>query len=708
MPTNQEIQRRIAEIKSQLASMPDQQPMPQQDRNWAQQANDFVGEYTPDWMTGENSLVDNMGRAFAGRVGNAMQLGREIAGNEDTPQYDATQQRLRALDQKVQDSGATGFVGSVLGDPLNALPMIRGGGALMNAVANGALQGGLSGALRTTAEDENRLQNIGNDAMFGAGVSAAINKALRPFGSKLNAEDKRLLKVLEAEGVPLSPAQRTGSKMLRGVEAAFNDLPQTAGAQAAKEGKRASAFNKAVLSRAGFVGDEATPATISSMRDNFTKRYDDLTSRNPIAVDRPLYEKLIEIDSEAARRLGKDNTSIRSYIEDIAKFAESGQRMDGKLYQQTRSDLGRIAKSQDPIISGLAKQLKSAIDDAAARSISPKDAASWMKTNKEYANYKAISKAQQGSGNSTLSGDISPAGLLQAVKMGNRGYAAGDGDLNDLARAGTRFLRDSTPNSGTAARQGNQILVQSILGGAGVMASGGNPLGVAAGLAAPKAAQVLYDVPFVQQYLSGAITPKAGEVATKAVISGNARAQTDPAKPAAPQQMTPEQINTRINEIKQMLQQQSSAAPSSYLNRVQQTESGGNPNAQNPSSSASGLYQFTDPTWNSMVKKYGARTGITSDMKNNPQAQQVFAELLTQENAQALRQTLGREPSEGELYLAHFAGAGGAKRLLKIKNKDAPAANILPKAAQANKSVFYDGKRKRSVNEVINIITRKV
>lgn len=127
---------------------------------------------------------------------------------------------------------------------------------------------------------------------------------------------------------------------------------------------------------------------------------------------------------------------------------------------------------------------------------------------------------------------------------------------------------------------------------------------------------------------------------------------------------------------------------SDYYTRLAQAESGGNANAKNPDSSASGLYQFTNGTWRDMVRKYGAAAGITEDMKSNPQAQEYMVQKLTEENRSSLRSVLGREPTDGELYLAHFAGAGGAKKMLK--NPEKKAAILLPNAAKSNKSLFYD------------------
>ena len=43
-----------------------------------------------------------------------------------------------------------------------------------------------------------------------------------------------------------------------------------------------------------------------------------------------------------------------------------------------------------------------------------------------------------------------------------------------------------------------------------------------------------------------------------------------------------------------------------------------------------------------------------------------MAGAFTKGNASALSERLGRAPSEGELYIAHFLGAGGAARLIEL------------------------------------------
>jgi hypothetical protein len=94
-------------------------------------------------------------------------------------------------------------------------------------------------------------------------------------------------------------------------------------------------------------------------------------------------------------------------------------------------------------------------------------------------------------------------------------------------------------------------------------------------------------------------------------------------------------------------------------------ESSGNPNAKNPNSSAGGLFQFIDST----ASQYGLANRF------DPVAASDAAARLAKDNAGHLRKVLGREPTAGELYLAHQQGAGGAARLLA--NPGASAVSIV-------------------------------
>ena len=173
-----------------------------------------------------------------------------------------------------------------------------------------------------------------------------------------------------------------------------------------------------------------------------------------------------------------------------------------------------------------------------------------------------------------------------------------------------------------------------------------------------------------------------------------------------------------------------------YLLATAQVESGLNPQAGTATSSARGLFQFIEQTWLGTIKQSGAQLGYgryadaitkTSSghyqvtdpamraeilkLRNDPTANAVMAGAFTKANADYLATKLGRQPSEGELYIAHFLGAGGAARLISLAadNPNAKATDYFPHAANANASIFYDRAtgRPRSLAQVRDVLTAR-
>jgi hypothetical protein len=172
-----------------------------------------------------------------------------------------------------------------------------------------------------------------------------------------------------------------------------------------------------------------------------------------------------------------------------------------------------------------------------------------------------------------------------------------------------------------------------------------------------------------------------------------------------------------------------------YLLATAKIESDLDPNLTMKSSSATGLFQFIDQTWLGTLKQAGPAFGygayanaIARDasghysvddpemrkeimkLRHDPAANSVMAGALTQKNAAALMRRIGRQPTENELYIAHFLGAGGAGKLIQLAgtSPQASAADAFPQAAHVNRPIFYDRQgNARSISGVYSEISRR-
>lgn len=172
-----------------------------------------------------------------------------------------------------------------------------------------------------------------------------------------------------------------------------------------------------------------------------------------------------------------------------------------------------------------------------------------------------------------------------------------------------------------------------------------------------------------------------------------------------------------------------------YLLATAQVKSSLNATATVSTSSAKGLFQFVDQTWLATMKQAGPALGYGKyadaivqtptgnyavpdpamrreilALRDDPVANAALAGAFTQQNAALLTQRIGRTPTEGELYIAHFLGAGGGAQLINLasQNPNATAASIFPSAAKANPTIFYDRQgHARSAAEVYHVLVAR-
>ncbi len=170
-----------------------------------------------------------------------------------------------------------------------------------------------------------------------------------------------------------------------------------------------------------------------------------------------------------------------------------------------------------------------------------------------------------------------------------------------------------------------------------------------------------------------------------------------------------------------------------FLLGTAKRESGLNAGAHSGTSSAAGLFQFIEQTWLSTMKQHGSAHGyaryadliqqgsdgryhvpgdearkVVMDLRLDPHAAAIMAGELASDHAAYLRGRMGREPTGGELYAAHFLGPQGSARLIEAvqNNPSTPAAALFPDAAAANHNIFYHDGRALSANEVYANLNR--
>lgn len=164
-----------------------------------------------------------------------------------------------------------------------------------------------------------------------------------------------------------------------------------------------------------------------------------------------------------------------------------------------------------------------------------------------------------------------------------------------------------------------------------------------------------------------------------------------------------------------------------FLIGTARRESGNNPRAKARTSSAAGLFQFVEQTWLSTLKQHGAKYGYARyaaliqkgadgryyvpagearravmDLRLDPHAASLMAGELASDHASYLRGRVGRDPTAGELYAAHFLGPKGSARLIEAmqRSPQSSAAALFPEAASANRTIFYREGRATTVAEL--------
>jgi hypothetical protein len=126
------------------------------------------------------------------------------------------------------------------------------------------------------------------------------------------------------------------------------------------------------------------------------------------------------------------------------------------------------------------------------------------------------------------------------------------------------------------------------------------------------------------------------------------------------------------------------------MNRIRRAESKTDRD-KNPDSSATGRYQFVEDTWIKLYERNYNAAGMSRDeilaKRYDPEAQEKLMRVFTRGNAAILRNA-GYTDSPGNLYLAHFLGASGAKSVLGADPSTPIEKLVSADAMRSNRSIL--------------------
>lgn len=448
-----------------------------------------------DGMTPLQLGLAGMGKSFYDIGTGVGQIGRQILheswSNAMGLPTQAEIDEGKKLDEPLLRT-KSGMAGNIAGNIAMVAPTAAIPGA--NTYTGAAAVGGLLNALQPIATGDSRGAEAAKGAMFGIlgqGLGNVVGRALKPVRATMPQAESALVTKAQQMGIPLNAAQITGSKPLRWIDSALDNLPFTAGRQASLKGNQRDIWQNAVLKEVGENADVASPAVLGNAYQRLGQQFEDISARNTVQLGDDFINSIAKID-EAKTPFSRGVDSVVNRALDLASKGE----ISGKEYQLVRSSLTKASKGawqNNPELGQALKSLRNALDDAASGSVSAEDKAAWNLVRQQYATIKTVEKAVD-----PATGTISPKKLINEVARSNpKGmlYGKGDQTMPTLARVGKQFIADTLPDSGTAQRSWYMNLLQAPTAGLGGLlgyATGGAPLamlGAAAGAGTPLAAQ---------------------------------------------------------------------------------------------------------------------------------------------------------------------------------------------------------------------------
>lgn len=419
-----------------------------------------------DWLTSrlpgvpENTKVQD----FVGSLKEPTGEGRPIFPDPAT-----------AREMAYNTTGATEYVpetyaGRIGQAALNAIPLGVGAGlrAIPGAMGGGATSeiGGEWAADHGWTPAQQFLARLVTGLPGQAAGNMAARAPVKPLWQRTDDTDKGNLIRMATEdyGIPLGPGNVSDNNFVRGLYSESGKMPFS-GASGFRD-RQLDAWTRAVTQTFGEDSPRVTPDVINAAKTRLGNQFDTIAGRTNITADPQIASDLRNVVQSMpyAGLAQGEKDSIRALTQNLVnQFDPTTGQISGDAYQRlTRqgAPFDTALNSASPNVREFADRIKTALDDALQRSARPEDVAALRDTRTQWKNLMTVMPLTlrgDAAGVATPStGVISPAALRSAV---NKSYLRsaeakpGEIPLNDLARIGQRFLKDSVPDSGTAMRE---------------------------------------------------------------------------------------------------------------------------------------------------------------------------------------------------------------------------------------------------------------
>lgn len=393
------------------------------------------------------------------------------------------QQREAAYQAERAASGDTGMdwerLGGTVVNPLNigiaALTKTPPASLLPTRIASGALAGGLMSGAAPVYGNADRASQTGAGMAGGAIAAPLTGGAARMVKPNVSPE----VQLLRKAGVVPTVGQSMGG-VAKTAEDKFTSFPIMGDAINSARRKGMEQFQRAAYNRAlNPIGSKAGPEVgfegMQRVHSQLSKAYDDLLPNLSFKPDGAFSQQAQQLRAMVPQTERKLYDSI---IKRVSQRATPQGNMSGETFKNVESTLGdeitallKDGGYEKGKIAEAVKQYRDLLRQGLERS-NPMYAQRLREINQGWANYAILRRAASGP-QAAQTGTFTPSQLMQGVQESAKrsGQAAGRGKLSegkalmqDLATAGQNVLPSKYPDSGTAGRIMQNMLVNPVVG----------------------------------------------------------------------------------------------------------------------------------------------------------------------------------------------------------------------------------------------------